>query len=800
MRRKPVNRKPQVQIDRTMRAVVIVESPAKAKTINKFLGRDYSVVATYGHIRDLPKKNGSVDPEHDFHMHYEVAKQSGKHVTALVKEVKDAEEILLATDPDREGEAISWHVLEVFREKKIALEHKVVKRVVFHEITKRAIDEALANAREVDMNLVNAQQARRALDYLVGFNLSPLLWKKVRRGLSAGRVQSVALRLVCEREAEIQAFQTREYWSIEALVAKKGDRDPHPFPARLQVAQGNKLDKFDLANQEQAEQVLNAVQGQDLIVSELEKKQSRRKPSPPFITSTLQQEASRKLGFSAKKTMMCAQKLYEGVEIKDESQGASETYGLITYMRTDSVNLAQEAIVAIRDVVKSRFGSEYLPKSERKFKSSTKNAQEAHEAIRPTHPELSPDKLRQTLEKDLFRLYELIWKRTMACQMAEAQIDNVAATLSVGSADPEAPFRFRATGSSVRFPGFMKVYQEGRDEVSAQDRTEEEEEKGMLPPLEKGETLFAQKIEPLQHFTEPPPRYTEATLVKALESYGIGRPSTYAPTMTTLQDRGYVRLDNKKFYPEDVGVVVNRFLVEHFNRYVDFHFTAHLEDDLDAVSRGEKEWVPLLRSFWNPFTVQVQDKDKTTSRADFTSETTNELCPECSQPLLIKLGRFGKFMACSNYPECRFSRNIKKDGQSDEVKAEPEVSEEKCEKCGKPMLIKEGRFGKFLACSGYPECRNNQPLQKPKATGVKCPLCGKGQFLEKKSRRGKIFYSCSTYPECKNALWNKPVEQPCPKCGAPFVTEKVTKRWGVEHLCVREGCDYREKQERPPEE
>ncbi|MBF0422251.1 MAG: type I DNA topoisomerase [Magnetococcales bacterium] len=778
-----------------MRAVVIVESPAKAKTINKFLGQDYAVVATYGHIRDLPKKNGSVDTENQFRMHYEVAKLSGKHVTALVKEVKDADEILLATDPDREGEAISWHVLEVFKEKKISLKQKVVKRVVFHEITKRAIDDAILNARDVDMNLVNAQQARRALDYLVGFNLSPLLWKKVRRGLSAGRVQSVALRLVCEREGEIQAFQTREYWSIDAMVAQQGGKDAHPFPAWLQVADGKKLDKFDIVSQEQAEKLVKILEGQPVTVAELEKKQSKRKPAPPFITSTLQQEASRKLGFSAKKTMMCAQKLYEGVEIREESVGASETYGLITYMRTDSVNLAQEAVAAIREVIKQRFGAEYLPKAERKFKSSTKNAQEAHEAIRPTNAALSPDKLRTTLEKDLFRLYELIWKRTMACQMAEALIDNVAATLSVNSASAEAPYRFRATGSSVQFAGFMKVYLEGRDEVSAQDRTEEEEEKGMLPPLTKGETLAVQTLTPNQHFTEPPPRYTEATLVKALESYGIGRPSTYAPTMSTLQDRGYVRLENKKFYPEDVGMVVNRFLVEHFNRYVDFHFTAHLEDDLDAVSRGEKAWVPLLQSFWNPFIVQIQDKEKTTKRADFTSETTNETCPECSQPLLIKLGRFGKFMACSNYPECRFSRNIKKDGKGEEVAAEPEASEEKCDKCGKPMLIKEGRFGKFLACSGYPECRNNQPLVKPKNTGVGCPLCGQGEFLEKKSRRGKIFFSCSAYPKCKNALWNKPINQSCPKCGAPFVTEKVTKRWGVEHVCVKEGCDYREKQE-----
>ncbi len=769
-----------------MSAIVIVESPAKAKTIEKFLGPGYQVMATYGHIRDLPSKDGSVDPENRFQMLYEVSKQSTKHVTALATAAKKVDELLLATDPDREGEAISWHVMEVLRKKR-GLSKIPVKRVVFHEITKRAIQEAVANPRELDMDLVNAQQARRALDYLVGFNLSPLLWKKVRRGLSAGRVQSVALRLVCEREEEIQAFKSQEYWSILVDVQKAKKK----FPARLSVAEGKKLGKFDIPDEKRAKELVAAIEKQPLFVTELEKKQSRRNPAPPFITSTLQMEASRKLGFSAKRAMMVAQKLYEGVEVPT-ADGGREVVGLITYMRTDSVNLANEAVDTIRNLIGERYGADYLPKSPRKFKSSAKNAQEAHEAIRPTNPELMPERLKTFLDRDMLRLYELIWKRTMACQMAAARIDKVAAMLAVGADDAKAPYQLRATGSSVAFPGFMAAYSEGKDEVSLQDRNEEEGS-AMLPPLKTGERLESKKIDPRQHFTEPPPRYTEATLVKALESYGIGRPSTYAPTMTTLQDRGYVKLEQKKFFPEDVGTVVNKFLVAHFKKYVDYHFTAHLEDDLDAVSRGEKNWVPLLETFWSPFHQQVQEKDKTTKRSDITTETTDEKCPECSEPLLIKLGRYGRFMACSNYPTCRFTRNIPKEGEEEKPVEEPVMSEQKCDKCQKPMLIKSGRYGKYLACSGYPDCRNIQPLEKPKDTGIACPACKKGTFLEKKSRRGKIFYSCSGYPKCKNAVWNKPLPQPCPKCNAPFITEKTTKRWGVEHVCVQEGCDYKEK-------
>ncbi|MEO5340496.1 MAG: type I DNA topoisomerase [Magnetococcus sp. MYC-9] len=780
-----------------MHTLVIVESPAKAKTIEKFLGAEYQVIATYGHIRDLPSKGGSVDTERGFHMSYEISKQSVKHVTALTAAAKKAEMLLLATDPDREGEAISWHVLEVLRQKK-EIAATPARRVVFHEITKRAIQEAVSHAREVDMDMVNAQQARRALDYLVGFNLSPLLWKKVRPGLSAGRVQSVALRLVCEREAEITAFQSREYWSILANVEKqrsKGAPATRPFRARLVVAGGKKLGKFDIPNARQAAEWVAAIQEQPLFVTQLDKKQTKRNPAPPFITSTLQQEASRKLGFSAKKTMMVAQRLYEGVELPAlHGEGGGEVEGLISYMRTDSVNLATEAVTALRTLIEQRYGKAFLPAKERVYKSSAKNAQEAHEAIRPTNPARTPESLKAVLPRDLYVLYELIWKRTMACQMATALIDQVVATLSVGTAEPNAPFQLRANGSAIAFAGFMDVYSEGLDDVSLQDRNDDDAD-GMLPPLAEGESLLLRQVEPLQHFTEPPPRFTEATLVKALESYGIGRPSTYAPTMSTLQDRGYVRLEQKKFFPEDVGMVVNKFLVEHFRTYVDYHFTAHLEDDLDAVSRGEKSWVPLMESFWKPFHQQVGEKEKSTSRADVTSEATDEICPECGKPVVNKLGRFGRFLACSNYPECRYARNIKKEGEEEKAVAEPVLSDQLCEKCGKNMLVKEGRYGKYLACSGYPACRNNQPLEKPKSTGIACPACGKGVFLEKKSRRGKIFYSCSGYPKCTNALWNEPVAQPCPQCSMPFVTRKVTKRAGVELLCVREGCSYREKQE-----
>jgi DNA topoisomerase-1 len=719
-----------------------------------------------------------------------------RHVDAIVKAARGADRLVLATDPDREGEAISWHIRQIIQEQE-ELRHLPCQRVVFHEITKRAIDEAMRHARDIDMNLVNAQQARRALDYLVGFNLSPLLWKKVRRGLSAGRVQSVALRLVCEREHEIQSFVVQEYWSIMADVVKEEGLKPAPFTARLVKADGKKLEKFSIADQTTAQRMLEAVQGQPLFVTSVEKKQLRRMPAPPFITSTLQQEASRKLGFSAKKTMMVAQKLYEGLSVPTED-GRTEQVGLITYMRTDSVHLADEAVQALRQFIHGRYGDEVLPKAPHRYKSSTKNAQEAHEAIRPTDPNRTPEFLKGVLESDLFRLYELVWKRTVACQMAPALIDQVTASIAVGRDDPKAPFGLRATGSTIAFAGFRLVYMEGHDEVSAQEK---EEDDTVLPPLEQGDRLRSLAVHSRQHFTEPPPRYTEATLVKALESYGIGRPSTYAPTMSTLQDRGYVRLESRRFYPEDIGMVVNGFLTEHFEHYVDYQFTANLEDELDAVARGEKEWTPLLKSFWEPFIGQIRDKEKTTKRSELMAQVTEEPCPLCSKPLLIRLGRFGKFKACSGYPECRHTEDMRTDGgatgeegtKGEETRGAVELSDRACDKCGKPMQIKTGRFGPYLACTGYPACRNIQSMDPPKDTGVRCPACGKGTFLEKKSKRGKVFYSCSGYPACKNALWDRPVAEPCPQCQAPFLTEKVTRRTGKEHVCVAGECGYRAK-------
>jgi DNA topoisomerase-1 len=751
--------------------LVIVESPAKAKTIEKFLGKDYQVLASFGHVRALPSKQGSVDIERDFTPKYAVLPESRKHIDAIKKALKDADALLLATDPDREGEAISWHLLAALGldKKKAATP---VRRVVFHEITKDAIVHAVNHPRDISLDLVDAQQARSVLDYLVGFNLSPFLWKKIRYGLSAGRVQSVALRLVCEREKEIQAFREQEYWTIAAQLATGKKQN---FIANLVEVRGKKLGKFDIPDQAAADEIVGALercQGNPACafrVGKVTRSERRRLPAPPFTTSTLQQEASRKLGFSAKKTMATAQKLYEGINI---GEGA---VGLITYMRTDSVVLSNQAKAEAKELITALYGKEYALTKPRVFKNRAKNAQEAHEAIRPTLMAKTPAELKQYLTPDQFKLYDLIWKRAVASQMAEALLDQTSVEISAGE-----DFRFRAAGTVVRFPGFMKLYTEGVDD-------EAEEKEGVLPPLEEGDQLSLTKLLPEQHFTQPPPRYTEATLVKTLEEYGIGRPSTYASIMNTLVERKYTRLDKKRFVPEDVGMVVSDLLVNHFTRYVDYNFTASLEEELDQVSRGEKKWKPLIHEFWGPFHSLLKQKEGEISKADLTTEATNESCPDCGKPLVVKLGRFGKFYACSGYPECKYIRKLEKEG------AEPQeavYSEEKCDKCGSPMLIKEGRYGKYLACSGYPACKNIQPLVKPKSTGVTCPECHEGELTEKKSRYGKMFYSCNRYPQCKFALWDPPVEKPCPKCGFPLLVKKVYKREGEFLKCPKEGCDY----------
>ncbi|TGU71700.1 type I DNA topoisomerase [Geomonas terrae] len=775
--------------------LVIVESPAKAKTIEKFLGPEYKVLASFGHVRALPSKQGSVDVEHDFEPKYAVLPESKKHIDAIKKEMKGISALLLATDPDREGEAISWHLLAALGldgKKKPPFE---IKRVVFHEITKDAIVHAVQNPRDIALELVDAQQARSILDYLVGFTLSPFLWKKIRYGLSAGRVQSVALRLICEREKEIQAFKEQEYWTIGAKLetAKK-----QGLTAALVEAEGKKLSKFDIPDRDAAFRLFGLLGGRQFPLQESDEKgvplvvqkpvdpeyrvdkvtksERKRSPSPPFTTSTLQQEAARKLGFSAKKTMSTAQKLYEGIDIGDGHMG------LITYMRTDSVALSNVALEEAKSVITSLYGKEYALEKPRFFKNKSKNAQEAHEAVRPTYISKTPIELKKFLTSDQFKLYDLIWKRTVACQMAEALLDQTSVEITAGPG-----FRFRVAGTVIRFAGFMKLYIEGVD-----DEAEDKEKEGMLPPMAEGDILKLNDLLPERHFTQPPPRYTEATLVKTLEEYGIGRPSTYASIMNTLTERKYARLDKKRFFPEDVGMVVSDLLTNHFNQYVDYNFTANLEEELDMVSRGEKQWRPLLHEFWGPFINLLKLKEGEVSKSDLTTEATDEVCPECGKPLVVKLGKFGKFFACSGYPECRYIRRL--DKETGEV-AEPVVSDEVCDKCGSKMLIKEGRFGKYLACSAYPNCKNIQPLVKPKGTGITCTACGKGELIEKKSRFGKLFYSCNRYPECKFALWDLPVQKPCPKCGFPLLVKKVYKRTGEFLKCPKEGCDYQSNKE-----
>ena len=751
--------------------LVIVESPAKAKTIEKYLGKDFHVLASYGHVRDLIPKEGAVDPNNDFAMKYEIIDRNQRHVQAISKALKTADTLYLATDPDREGEAISWHLLELLKEKKL-IKNKAVHRVVFHEITKKAVTEAIANPEELAINLINAQQARRALDYLVGFNLSPLLWKKIRRGLSAGRVQSPALRMIVERELEIEAFQSREYWSVDAALTSHEQN----FKAKLTQFDNEKISQFSITDGELAEKtkqvLLDAADGQ-LLVSKLEKKQQKRNPSPPFITSTLQQEAARKLGFTTKRTMIVAQQLYEGIDI------GGETQGLITYMRTDSVNLSVDAVEEIRQLISEKFGPENVPKEPRLFKTKSKNAQEAHEAIRPTSPRHLPNQIKDYLSIEQYKLYDLIWKRTIACQMIHATLNMVAIDLSCG----EGKHVFRATGSTIASPGFMSVYLEGKD-----DSKESDDKESFLPPLEEGRPVPLNEIITDQHFTEPPPRYGEASLVKSLEEHGIGRPSTYASIISTLQNREYVTLDNKRFNPTDVGRIVNKFLTEHFTKYVDYDFTANLEDELDAVSRGEKDWIPLMHAFWKPFNDTIHDKEATVQRKDVTQEAIDEKCPECSSPLSIRLGRNGRFIGCTNYPDCSYTRNLNEDGAGSD---EPEVLEGRtCPSCDSPLVFKTGKYGKFIGCSAYPKCKHIEPLEKPMDTTVECPQCKKGSILKRKSRNGKIFYSCSGYPKCDYALWNNPIKESCPQCNWPILTVKETKRRGVEKVCPQKECSY----------
>ncbi len=750
------------------KTLVIVESPAKAKTITHYLGKGHKVLASYGHVRDLVPKSGAVKPEHDFAMDYQLLDQAGKPMTAIRQALKQADTLLLATDPDREGEAIAWHLVEQLKEEK-RTDSLTIQRVAFNQITKQAIKDAVANPRELNEHLIHAQQARRALDYLVGFHLSPLLWKKIRRGLSAGRVQSPALRLIVEREEEIKAFKPKEYWTIEAKLR----HDNQDFVAKLVEWEDKKVTQFRYTEEAVVTPLIDtlkaAAQGH-LEVQEVSKKPRKRNPSAPFITSTLQQEAARKLSLRPANTMRIAQQLYEGVQVDQEQ------VGLITYMRTDSVHLASEAVDAIRQYIQTHYDAKACPKSAPQYKTRSKNAQEAHEAIRPTDITRTPESLAKVLSAEQLKLYTLIWQRTLASQMSPAEL--AVTTVILGCGDTSA--RFKATGTMVVYPGFQQVYQEGQD-----DPGKEEDQGRRLPTLQVKDQPDILKLDGHQHFTEPPPRFSEASLIKALEAHGIGRPSTYASILSTLRQREYVELEKKRFTPTDLGSIVGHFLQQHFTRYVDYQFTAAFEDKLDQIAEGQQAWIPLLESFWHDFQKNIDTIDKQVSRQDVTHEVIEEACPECQSPLSIRLGKRGKFIGCTTYPTCRYTRNI-----DDEQAPVEEKVDRPCPKCESDLVIKTGRYGRFIGCSNYPDCKHIEPLEKPKDTGVTCPQCKKENLFERKSRRGKIFYSCKGYPKCKYALWDAPVDQACPKCQWPILTEKTTKRHGHQYICPQDDCDY----------
>lgn len=702
------------------KSLVIVESPAKAKTINRFLGKDFTVMASVGHLKDLPKKKLGVDVENKFKPEYEVIKGKKKTLDELKRAGKKCAKVYLASDPDREGEAIAWHIAE-----EIKSETTEVYRVLINEITKKAVMEAIENPTKLDMNKFDAQQARRVLDRLVGYQVSPLLWDKVRRGLSAGRVQSVAVRLVCERERAIKAFVPKEYWSV---TAEFGDRK---FSAKL-AKKNNK--KFEISSEKEAKAVLKDLKGEKFLISKIEKKERKRNTLPPFITSKLQQDASRKLSFSAKKTMSVAQKLYEGIEI-----GKDGPIGLITYMRTDSTRVSGEALDWARTYIGEKYGADFLPEKPNFFKSK-KGAQDAHEAIRPTYAENPPELVKAHLTKDQFRLYELIWNRFIASQMKPAVYDQTKVSIEAGE------YLFNATGSVLKFAGFTAVYTVSTD-------TEEEKDKSM-PSLDEGEELKLSKIDPLQHFTQPPPRFSEATLVKELEENGIGRPSTYAATLSTIVDREYVLLENRVFHATELGFVVSDLLVENFPDIFNVEFTAHMEEELDRIAEGELEWTGAMGEFYGPFKKSLE-LAKTEMKNLKAEETPTDIkCESCGQLMVIKWGRKGKFLACPAYPECKNTKDFTT-GEDGKITVVERVEEEmgKCPECGSPMYVKSGRFGRFLACSAYPDCKTTKPFK----TDVKCDEEGcDGMLVEKRTRKGRTFYGCSNYPKCENAKWKLP--------------------------------------------
>ena len=827
------------------KSLVIVESPAKAKTINKFLGRNFTVKASMGHVRDLPKRHLGVDEKNDFKPTYEILAGRKKVIEDLKKAAQSADKVFLAPDPDREGEAISWHLAEILKKT-----NKHLFRVMFNEITKRAVQAGMDHPQKIDAHRVDAQQARRILDRLVGYKISPLLWEKVRRGLSAGRVQSVALRMVVEREREIQAFKAEEYWTLAAMLEAA---TPPPFEARL-----IKIDdkKADLTTKDETDAVVKSLDKAAFVVQSVESKEKKKNPVPPFITSKLQQDASRKLGFTVRKTMTLAQRLYEGMDLGDIG-----TVGLITYMRTDSTRIAPEALQEVRDYIGKTHGAEYLPDEPRVYRTG-KMAQEAHEAIRPTSMELSPERVKSFLQKDEFLLYSLIWNRFVASQMKSAVFDVTTADIKASRC------LFRATGSTLKFAGWLATYQEvvdreraDRDRAEKERRdpgaaVEEDETARLLPPLEVGMKLALRKLDPRQHFTQPPPRFTEASLVKELEENGIGRPSTYATILSTLQNREYVEKTDGKFVPSELGLTVTDLLVGHFGDIVDVKYTARMEEELDEIEEGRLDWIDALKDFNKQFTKDLKAATKNMENIKTKEEPTDRVCEKCGKPMVIKWGRYGRFLACTGYPECKNTQElatlVKNGGEgggqaagaaggSAEVPAIPE-DHGKCEKCGSAMVLRRGRFGPFLACSAYPNCRNTKKIgidkegritvtKKPdQILDVPCPQCGKplavkdgrygeftacsaypeckyiklkevglecpregcgGQVVERRSRRGRTFFGCSNYPKCDFVTWYRPVAESCPSCGKPYVLEKTTKREGTTRFCDGEGCGYK---------
>lgn len=762
------------------KSLVIVESPAKAKTINQFLGKGFIVKASIGHVKDLPKSKLGVDVENNFKATYEVIKSKVKVISELKKAAKGTDKIYLAPDPDREGEAIAWHISE-----EVGGDGTNVFRVLFNEITKKAVLDAIKNPLKLDKHKYESQQARRILDRLVGYEISPLLWQKVRYGLSAGRVQSVAVRLVCERERAIQAFVPQEYWSMTAELETKGK----PAPAgskqggeetRFNAKLAKKDDKkIEIKTEEEAKKILADIEGAKFVVSNIETKERKRNPLPPFITSKLQQDAARKLGFTAKKTMLLAQQLYEGIELGNEG-----SVGLITYMRTDSTRIAGEAIEEARQFINSNFGKEYLPSKPNVY-PSRKNAQGAHEAIRPTYFKHTPASIKDLLSKDHFNLYQLIWNRFIACQMSPALLDQTSIQIEAVSSKPKAPqYLFQTTGSVIKFPGFIAVYTEARDEE------EKVEEENILPVLSKGEILSLITLLPEQHFTQPPPRFTEASLVKELEENGIGRPSTYAAILSTIQEREYALKEKGKFIPTELGFLITDLLIQSFPKIVDVEFTAHLEEQLDEIEEGKLAWLDAMREFYGPFKDSL--KKAKVEMKDIKKEEvpTEVVCDKCGKTMVIKWGRNGKFLACPGYPECKNTKNFTMDGTGKILIQIPKIEEsnEPCPKCSKLMLVKTGRFGRFLACSDYPACKTTKPIP----SGINCPEqdCG-GMMVEKRSKKGQTFYSCSNYPKCKYAIWDKPLHEKCPECNHPFLVEKYSKKEGTVIKCPKEDCGYK---------